>query len=241
MQLISLNLEGKRQLNTALPFLETESADVVCLTEAAQDMQPWLEARGYFVTFAPMVYRNQDGLQFESGVMFASKRAHTAEIFYYRQPTAEIVQYDRADKRGTISHPVIFATIDDCHLATTHFTWNPIGESADENQTTDLAALLAYLHTKPPHLLCGDFNIPRHYNVLYKELIKQYVDTVPASYNSSLDADHHRAGKDPDLQKLFTHFMVDFLFTQSPYQVSNVRLQFAISDHAAILADITRP
>jgi len=241
MKLVSLNLEGKRQLNTALPFLETEAADVVCLMEAARDMQPWLEARGYFVTFAPMTHRNQDDQQFESGVMFASKRAHSAEIFYYRQPTTKIVQYDRADKRGTISHPVIFALVDNYYLATTHFTWNPVGETADEYQTTDLAALLAYLHTKPPHLLCGDFNIPRHYNVLYEEIIKQYVDTVPASYNSSLDADHHRAGKSPDLQKLFTHFMVDYLFTQSPYQVSDVRLQFDVSDHAAVLADITQP
>jgi len=241
MKLISLNLEGKHHLDTVLPFLETESADVVCLTEAAQDMQPWLEARGYFVTFAVMVHRNHDGLQFESGVMLASKSAHTAEIFYYRQPATGIMQFEKDNKRGTISQAAIFATIGDFNLATTHFTWNPVGETADENQTTDLAALLAYLRTKPPHILCGDFNIPRHYNVLYKELITQYTDTVPTSYSSSLDAVHHRAGKSPDLQKLFTHFMVDYLFTQAPYQVSNVRLQFDISDHAAVLADVTQP
>jgi endonuclease/exonuclease/phosphatase family metal-dependent hydrolase len=240
MKLISLNLEGKRHLDVALPFLETQSADIICLMEAPEDIQLWLVERGYFVTFAPMVNRTQDGLQFADGVLLASKQEHIPEVFYYYRPTAEITQYDKNNKRGTIAHAVIFASIGNFNLATTHFTWNPIGETADQNQTTDLTTLFEYLHAKPPHILCGDFNIPRHYNVLYEGIIKQYTDTIPASYNSSLDANHHRSGKNPDLQKLFDHFMVDYLFTQSPYEVSDVRLQFDVSDHAAVVAEVTR-
>lgn len=241
MKLISLNLEGKRHLDTALPFLETAAADVLCLLEAPEDLQPWLTEHGYFVTFVPMVFRKQDGREFYDGIILASKLAHQAEVFYYYQPAADIVSYDQQDKRGTIAHPVIFATIGDYNLATTHFTWNPVGEIADQNQTTDLKKLLNYLQTKPPHLLCGDFNIPRHYNILYEELTKYYTDTIPPNYNSSLDANHHRAGKDPALEKLFTHFMVDYLFTQPPYTASAVQLEFGISDHAAVIATITRP
>jgi endonuclease/exonuclease/phosphatase family metal-dependent hydrolase len=241
MKLISLNLEGKRHLDTALPFLDAEAADVLCLMEASQDLEPWLTEQGYFVTFAPMVIRTQDGRQFPDGVMLASKEEHTAEVFYYHQATPEITHYNKEDKRETIAHPVIFASIGEQHIATTHFTWNPVGETADENQTTDLAKLLAYLQTKPAHVLCGDFNIPRHHNRLYEELLKHYADMIPASYASSLDAKYHRAGADPELQKLFRDFMVDYVLTQPPYEASDVRLQFDVSDHAAVIATVTRP
>lgn len=240
MKLISLNLEGNRHLHTALPFLEAESADVVCLMEAARDIQPWLIERGYVITFAPMTVKEQDGQRFESGTVLASKQEHTAEVFYYHLSADEITHYDKQNKRGTIAHPVLFTSIGEFNVATTHFTWNPVGETADQHQTTDLTKLLAYLHTKPSHILCGDFNIPRNYNALYEEILKQYTDTIPASYNSSLDANHHRFGTNPDLQKLFNHFMVDYIFTQSPYIVSDVRLQFDVSDHAAVIAEVTR-
>jgi len=241
MKIISLNLEGKKHLAMALPFLQTQAADVVCLMEASKDLEEWLVKQGYFVTFAPMVLRNHDGLTYESGIIFASKQAHRSEIFYYRQPTPEIVLFDTHNKRESISHPVIWATSGDFNFATTHFTWNPNGETADQNQTTDLTALLAYLQTKPPHVLCGDFNIPRNINALYQELRKAYTDNIPLDYRSSLDADHHRAGKDSSLDKLFTQFMVDYAFTQAPYVASDVRLQFGVSDHAAVVATITRP
>jgi len=239
MKLISLNLEGKRHFNTAFPFLKKESADVLCLMEAPRDLEPWLAAQGYFVTFAPMAIKDQDDLQFETGVLFASKHKHSSETFYYHQPTTDIVHYDKNNKRNTISHPVIFASIDGFHIATTHFTWNPFGETADQYQTTDLKSLLQYLRTKPAHLLCGDFNIPRKYNSLYQEICTHYTDTIPAFYESSLDAKYHRARNNPQLQKLFRDFMVDYLFTQHPHKASDVRLQFGISDHAAIVAIVT--
>jgi endonuclease/exonuclease/phosphatase family metal-dependent hydrolase len=209
--------------------------------EAPENLQDWLGTQGYLVTFAPMVHRTQDGLQFTDGVILASKRTHTSEVFYYHRPETEIIQYDKNSKRSTIAHPVIFASVDACNIATTHFTWNPNGETADQNQTTDLAVLLEYLATKPSHLLCGDFNIPRNHNRLYEDILTQYADAVPSAHHSSLDAQHHRAGKNPDLQKLFTHFMVDYIFTQPPYTASDVRLQFGVSDHAAVIAEITQP
>jgi len=239
MKLISLNLEGKRQLDTALPWLEKETADIICLMEAPEDLQPWLAERGYITTFAPMTFRKQDGQQFYEGLILASKAVHTADIFYYHQPSTDIIPHDRKEKRNTISHPVIFASIGNLHIATTHFTWNPAGETADENQTTDLVKLLKYLHSKPSHILCGDLNIPRHYNILYEELIKHYTDVVPQQYRSSLDKKLHRLGDNPDKQKLFTHFMVDYIFTQPPFAATDVQLQFNLSDHAAVIAEIT--
>jgi hypothetical protein len=34
--------------------------------------------------------------------------------------------------------------------------------------------------------------------------------------------------------------MVDYLFSQSPYQVKDVHLAFSLSDHAAVVAEISR-
>lgn len=240
MKLISLNIEGKRHLTKIHSFIKSELADVVCLMEAPEDLQHWLEEQGYFTTFAPMLLREQDGQQFTEGLILASKVVHNAEAFYYYQPATAIRAFDGQNKRDTIAHAVLFASIADYNIATTHFTWNPVGETADENQATDLVTLLTHLRTKPPHVLCGDFNIPRHHNSLYEELLQHYTDTIPVTYHSSLDPKFHRASENTDLQKLFTQFMVDYVFTQDPYRASGVRLQFDLSDHAAVVATITQ-
>ena len=67
-----------------------------------------------------------------------------------------------------------------------------------------------------------------------------YTDTIPANYTSSLDKTLHRKGDDPSRAHLFTDFMVDYLFTKPDYQASDVRLEFGISDHAAVVATISK-
>ena len=88
--------------------------------------------------------------------------------------------------------------------------------------------------------MCGDFNIPRHYNPLYDELTKYYVDNIPLSYISSLDPTLHYAGSHPDKKMLFDSYMVDYIFTQTPYTATDVRLEFSISDHAGVVAHISK-
>jgi exonuclease III len=239
MKLISINIESKRHLKRVLPFLEEEDADVIGIMEAPEDMVDVLTARGYHTTFAPMTIRTQDGATFTDGVLFASKEPHEATVHYYHKAMAEIVPYQTTDKRGTIAHPVIFANVSGMYIAVTHFTWNPNGETADANQTTDLAALLTFLQTKPPHILCGDLNIPRNINTLYQTLAAHYTDHIPLEYVSSLDKNLHRVGNDENLQKLFTSFMVDYILNNSNYTVTNTRLEFGISDHAAVITTVT--
>ena len=100
--------------------------------------------------------------------------------------------------------------------------------------------MLPIIDLLDPHVFCGDFNIPRGHNVLYETLTTRYTDSVPATYASSLDKNIHRKGDDISRAHLFTSFMVDYVFTQKPYQAENVRLEFGISDHAAVVADVLR-
>ncbi|MEZ4195323.1 MAG: endonuclease/exonuclease/phosphatase family protein [Candidatus Paceibacterota bacterium] len=240
-KLISLNVEGKKHYDLILPFISQEKPDVLALMEATRETESWLQNQGYQTTYAPITLKSDDGANYEIGLLFASQHLHTAVTHYYHYPNPEgMVLADRNNIYNTVANPVILAKVKELgiNVATTHFTWSPQGEVADLNQTTSLKALLTFLKNQSPHILCGDFNIPRFQNSLYDELTKYYTDTIPKDYASSLDRERHRLGNIPTHNNLFKSFMVDYLFTQPPYKASNVRLQFGVSDHAAVLADI---
>jgi endonuclease/exonuclease/phosphatase family metal-dependent hydrolase len=123
---------------------------------------------------------------------------------------------------------------------TTHFTWTEDGETPSQEQIESMNALLTHTQTLEPHLLCGDFNIPRNINYLYKNLVGEYVDNIPAQYVSSLDKDLHRLKDNMEKKRVLDTFMVDYVFSQHPYKVSDVRLEFDLSDHAAVVGTVTR-
>jgi endonuclease/exonuclease/phosphatase family metal-dependent hydrolase len=129
---------------------------------------------------------------------------------------------------------------DDFFVAVTHFTWGPEGEVATPEQHTSMDALLTYTENLEPHILCGDFNLPRDYNPLYERLAHAYTDNIPKTYTSSLDKNLHRLGDDSTKQHLFSSFMVDYILSRPPYLVSNVRLVFGVSDHAAVVGQVTK-
>ncbi len=240
MKLISLNVEGITHLDKVLPFLETERADVLCLQEAPEQLAVPLSKLGYQTTFAPMDIRQSGQEAFTEGILLASRLPSSARSEYYHRPTEAIVPIDVTNVPGTVARAVIIASVGDYTIATTHFTWSPRGEIASPEQQANMAALLETLAPLPPHILCGDFNIPRQHNPLYTNLTEHYTDTIPAQYKSSLDASLHRHGKNPELKFLFDSFMVDYLFTKGPYSAKNVTLRFGISDHAAVIAHLTK-
>ena len=108
-------------------------------------------------------------------------------------------------------------------------------------QTNSVEKLIALLSNRPAHILCGDFNIPRGYNSNYELITKHYTDTIPSTFTSSLDRTLHRDGSKTNLHTpIFDVYMVDYIFTKEPYQVSDVQLQFGISDHAGVIATISK-
>ncbi len=248
MKLVSLNIEGDRHFDRVLPFVEKESPDVLCLQEVFEPDLFRFKDLGYYTSFSGETLKMQNGIEVPFGYGICSREQILNEkSFYYRNGEYELRFFDQSrrlqstmeSKRGII---LVDTTIDNVtySIGTVHFTWTPNGDIANPEQISSMASLLEYTQTLPPHILTGDFNIPRSKNILYKELIEHYTDTVPASYASSLDKSLHYAGENPELNHLFTDYLVDYIFTQPPYTARDVRLEFGISDHAGVVATILK-
>ena len=244
VKIITLNIETTKHYATVLPFLEKEDADVVCLQEVPDTFAVELNTRGYQTVYAPMFIKVIDNEEVRIGVMLASKHPFSAIKNYYHGNEKNITIYDKQNKAETRALAYILGEVkiaDDLFsIATTHMT-DPEDGKEDDFQTLLTEKLLISLAQKKPHCLCGDFNMPRGFNALYEEVLKHYTDTIPSHYQSSLDKNLHRLGNRTDLNApIFEKYMVDYIFTQPPYIASDVRLQFGISDHAAVIATLKK-
>lgn len=244
MKLINSNVEGMRHLKLIEDFLVRENADVVCLQEANEKHENILKSLGYYTSFLPIQIENRDNEMLPEGIMVGSKQPPKTKSQYYFSPHKELQLGDVKNMRGTYRQGYISAEVmtDSVTyiIVTTHFTWTPNGEIPNQNQIEDTEILLSLLRNEKPHILCGDMNIPRHHNPLYARFLEYYTDSIPKEYKSSLDKTYHRLGNDPEKDVLFNDYMVDYVFTQPPYNARNVRLEFGVSDHAAIVAEIEK-
>lgn len=245
MKLISLNIEGNIHFDRIIPFLENERPDVICVQEIFEADMERFTALGYTGTFLPMTQKDLNGTLSLLGIASFSRTEHTTtQSFYYSEPNKGIPIFNKNDIPNSVAYGVILADVSidgqTFTIGTTHFTWTPNGENPGPEQQTYIKTFIAEMENKKPHVMCGDFNIPRHKSALYPKLIESYTDAVPAHYTSSLDKNIHRLGDSPDAARLFEEFMVDYVFTQSPYVASDVRLEFGISDHAAVVATIEK-
>jgi len=245
MKLISLNIESDLHLDLIKPFITEQSPDVLCLQETPDFIQEFLHTLGYKTTFAPMVLRERGQGDFFEGIILASKHTYVAKTTYYHGSAEEVCVQAPQDVH-TCSNPLVKAvvTIDNTNydVATTHVMVTPDGLTRPY-QITAITRLLKILSQQEPHVLCGDFNIPRGINDQYERFLESYQDMIPNLYGSSLDKDRHKAGRTPTHElnaPIFDTYMVDYIFTQPPYTASDVRLEFGVSDHAAVVATITR-
>src|SRR3989344_1091814 len=248
IKLVSLNIERSKHLSLVIPFLEKEEADVVCLQELAQkDIELFEEALGSECLFAPMANHGSGEDEIAPGIvgigMFSKIPVAQQEVKYYWGTGAPEMLYDfssAAGKHATESYVVAYQDVEkngeQFKIATTHFTWTPDGK-ADDFQREDMRSLLHVLDGLKDFALCGDFNAPRG-GEIFGELSKRYIDNIPHEYKTSLTLSLHRAGK-TEPERLGS-YMVDGLFTTPTYTASEVRLQFGISDHAAIIAEISK-
>lgn len=252
MKLISLNIEGNKHLDRVLSFLESEPTDVLSVQEIFERDAVMLSKHlGMEYAFSPMLlaqYKREEGEPWEPfGIgIFSRLPMRNIQSEAYWSPKPELQQFNRTNvhtKRETERHVLLSAEIsvgDKIYtVANTHLTWTPNGVS-NEYQEIDAKNLLTLLEKIPEVILCGDFNMPRHYNALYEAFAKRYTDAIPASYVSSIDLTLHRAGSDPTQAPNLARFMVDYIFLTSHYSADNVRLEKGISDHMAVVADIQK-
>lgn len=259
LKLIQLNIERNKHWDKVLPFLEREDADVLCLQEIFACDIPKLEMLGYRCQFGqiatfPYDFEKPDEL-FPQGVVLASRPPlHEAAVHhYYAAPQPELPQalqgssaltLTAEDKRAMTHQTVVTGAVQMNNtqfvIASTHFTWTRQGRVANDFQKHDMQSLLEYLKRYPSLLLTGDFNIPRHQNELYEQLAQRYQDHVPESVTSTMDVDVHYAGHIPEIRADLEQYVVDYIFSTPDYQVKNVRTQFGVSDHCALIAEVSK-
>lgn len=244
LKLISLNIEGPKHYNTVFPFIDSENPDVLCLQEAPEETRTFLQERGYKTAFAPMCQRTFGDTEHVIGILLATKLPQQTRVYYYWQSPEDIsAPYDPKHPALSISNAYLIATIinkgKQYNIATTHVMDTRNGAS-DSHQEKGVSLLIKSLSKEPSHIICGDFNMPRHHNHLYEKFTRLYQDEIPNHYQSSLDRNLHRLGNVKIDQPIFDEFMVDYIFAKPEYEVTDERLEFGVSDHAAVVAHIAR-
>lgn len=246
--LITLNIEHDMHLDRVDAFLERERPDILCLQEVYEQDAARIAGRfGYFHTFLPMMIRRFQPTSplAPSGIaLFSKVRPTDVQQAYYYRPGPEIREFDLTNMetvRATISHGVLWATLElggkSYVIATTHFTWTPDGNPSD-NQRQDARALLQLLAPVPQLILCGDFNAPRGENDVYHLFCERFTDNIPATFRTTMDVQLHKVKDEPAEREKLDQFVVDYIFSTPGYAVSDVRQEFGVSDHTAILATV---
>lgn len=251
LKLISLNVEGSKHWDRIDPFLDKQNADVICLQEIFEKDLSHIEQRLRMQSlFAPMTLRHYDFSDEKSpyetmGIaMLSHLPMRAAKTQYYHAPSKELQQLDNSDEHtqdASIWRALLSTNIDrngeTFTIATTHFTWTPDGLPRDY-QYAAAHALLALLGEMPDVALCGDFNMPRGTNDVYRLFSEKYRDAIPSSYTTSLDLTFHRAKDNPRAAEEVAKYMVDYLFLSKGYDTENVQLYSGVSDHRAIIASL---
>jgi endonuclease/exonuclease/phosphatase family metal-dependent hydrolase len=248
-KLLTLNIEGDAHLERVKPFIAEENPDIVCLQEVFSEDVLWVVGAEFQIEFLPMCLKERrDGSLGHIGVAVCTRNPAWKVIRdYYFQPTTTLVpmdMYTKETKRKTTWQGILGVTLDDNGLdmsvCTTHFTWTPDGMS-DDFQTHDMRRLLTYMSELVPHVLCGDFNLPRKQNSLYPLLASHYTDHIPEHYETSMYVPLHRVKDDPVRSKQIGEYMVDYILsTPHAYEVSNVEMRGNVSDHYGVVAHIER-
>lgn len=234
IKLISINIEGDKNLDKILPFWKKEDADIVCIQEAVKKDISLLAGTGYpFWRYSPMLKMNRPPDFPQKGLLMLTKnKPEHEEVAYYVGDPNEIPLYTgdpTAENRS-----IIFSSVkkDDTlyTIGLTHFTWSVNGDTTDK-QLAHFAVLKKLLQDKKDLILCGDFNAPRGREI-FTQLSTLYKDNIPQDIVSTLDPILHRI-KGLDL-------VVDGLFTSPEYQVEDIRIVGGVSDHKAIVANISK-
>ncbi len=234
----SINIEGGKHLERVQAFVSQHQPEVICLQEVFSQDIPWLEnafgMKSFFTANAdvsePVTYMPTRG-QWGNAIFSAVPITHKEEFFYAGLADALPILKQGNPNSGRRSVQIAEVEKDAkiYRFANTHLTWTPEG-SVTEEQLKDARALLKFLEQFPEIIVVGDFNAPRGKET-FSLFAERYTDNIPADVISSLDPELHRAGALP--------FMVDGLFTSPGYRAENVAVHAGVSDHRAIVAQLT--
>lgn len=237
LKLITLNIEKNKHLEKFLPCIEQEQPDVLCLQELLErDVEYIASTLKMHKAFAPYCIHAEDSAiprEVQGIGLFSKLSPKTAEARYYFRSEDDYATCDETYRDAT-AQPLLLVSLekDDktYHVGTTHFMKSYHGVP-DTYQRARMMLFLECIAHHPDVLFCGDFNIPRG-TELYHVLRERYTDHVPPEYTRSLDPELHRR---PDLE-----YMVDYIWSTPDYVAENVRMICGLSDHCAIVGEVSR-
>lgn len=245
IKLISINAEWGKHHETIFPFLEKEKPDILCLQEIFEDELPIYEKltglKGYFKPECFFPVSGDDSNKKLFGPAILTRYETEFNFKYIVGDDNNIPDFakpeDSYKERNITNIVLIWANIkaeDESmyKIATTHFTWTPEG-LITKYQMEDMGELIKFLEEDlNKFVLVGDLNAPRGQEA-FSLLAEKFKDNIPEEYDSSLDDEIHRLKGSKKL-------MVDGLFSTPEYLLSNVRLISGVSDHRAVVANITK-
>jgi exonuclease III len=242
IKLVSVNIELDNHLKRVEDFLQKEEPDVICLQEVYepdfQDMKKMFGMKGVFGAMGKRESEKRGG-PVRMGVGILSKFSmENMRRDYYSGDEETVDTVMQPEDPQEYYHVFVQSKIKkgdaEFSIGTTHFTWTSNGQT-DDVQREHLKSFLEVLKGIPEIVFCGDFNAPRKGEV-FDTIAQRYTDNIPKEYITSIDINLHRVGEKLRGEPL----MVDGLFSTPQYKVQNVRLQNGVSDHLAIVADITK-
>ncbi len=236
MKLISVNIEGQKHLERIRSFLISEKPDVVCLQEVYEcDLPAIAELFSMQYHFAP--HHSGRVINSDKGIAILAPEFQlvTSKHFAGRELASQKVNPEENCESQYHHNTIQLITSEIMYeghvfrFNTTHLPVTREGEVA-WFQLEAVDRLMIELKQQPELILCGDTNAPRGREAFAK-MAAEYKDNIPTEYTSSIDGDLHQAGP--------IEFVVDALFTTPGYQADNVRYVSGVSDHCAIVADIS--
>ena len=238
IKLISVNIEKHRHIDRVLPFLKRENPDIICFQEILEtDFPMFLKKMGFTGYFVPMstflIASVSSSEKIGSGLAIMSKFPLEIEVHHYWGSMESVPEHIHGNIPDSYNRMLLVGKLtknkDKFSIGNTHFTWSKDG-LVDDYQKRDIVKLMDILAKYPEIIFCGDMNAPRGKEIFGK-LVSKYKDNIPSEITTTIDKNLHRAG---DLQHV-----VDVLFTTPQYVVSDIKIQDGVSDHMAIVAQIS--
>lgn len=244
IKLISVNIEREKHLDLVKAFIQKEQPDIVCLQEVFKSdfkkLEETLGMVGFFGNMGNFLY-DREGKSGILGVgMLSALPLQNSYLVYYHgdERSAKDIRIEKDEDVHKYYRVLAYGTVvkgrTSFTIGTTHFTWSPNGQ-ANDVQREHLRKLLKVLKDFREIVFCGDFNAPRG-GEIFDTISKHYIDHIPKEYTTSIDVNLHHLGEKLRGKPL----LVDGLFSTPHYKVENVRLVDGVSDHLAIVAEITK-
>jgi exonuclease III len=239
VKLLTLNVQGNKNWSRIFPLLKKENPEVICLQELFysdfERIKEITKMKGYFSAMGYIDNSKYDPFKTKTdgllgiGLISNLKSRNINEKYYMGNKSFPLIisgyHWDRA-----LLYADVLKGEENYIIGTTHFEWTPDG-NPNETQREAFHNLERILNNSDDFILAGDFNAPKNGEIYNKFLKSGFKDNLPEDITSTIDSKYH---KNSNLS-----LIVDNIFSKGKYEVSNVRVVGGVSDHKAIIGEVS--